>query len=265
MKRIATGLILAILFILLILYGSIIFFTAVVASIAGAAFTEYSRMAENRGVKLFYALGVVSAIVIPTLFLTSVETVYIAFSLILILMLISAVSAAGKEGDAVERLGFTMFGVLYIGLCLSAPILVRLMPDGEKLVLLACFGIWGADIGAYYIGKSFGKRKLAPAVSPGKTVEGMIGGLFVAFASCFVFAGLFFKEASALMIVAAAISGGIFGMFGDLSESMIKRYFGVKDSGSILPGHGGILDRIDALMLAFPAFYIFMVLMESFA
>lgn len=126
---------------------------------------------------------------------------------------------------------------------------------GAKLVLLVCFLVWAADSGAYFAGKSFGKYKMAPAVSPNKTIEGLIGGIvaamLVAWGASSVF-GIHFSSFGAMLGISMVTV--IISVLGDLAESMFKRVSGIKDSGNILPGHGGILDRIDSLTAAFPVF-----------
>ncbi len=128
---------------------------------------------------------------------------------------------------------------------------------GAKLVLLVCLLVWAADTGAYFVGKRFGKRKMAPFVSPNKTVEGLIGGLFSSVGVSFV-AAFFFSVhfSSVFMLPLIALITSFASVLGDLVESMFKRVAGVKDSGSILPGHGGVLDRIDSLTAAFPVFSV---------
>ncbi|WP_318496339.1 phosphatidate cytidylyltransferase [Photobacterium leiognathi] len=126
---------------------------------------------------------------------------------------------------------------------------------GAKLVLLVCFLVWSADTGAYFSGKRFGKHKMAPAVSPNKTIEGLIGGVVLAVIITWIGANLLaipFVSISSLLLI--AIITVVISVLGDLVESMFKRASGVKDSGNILPGHGGILDRIDSLTAAIPVF-----------
>lgn len=126
---------------------------------------------------------------------------------------------------------------------------------GAKLVLLVCFLVWSADTGAYFSGKRFGKHKMAPAVSPNKTIEGLVGGVILAVIITWLGAKLLsipFISISSLLSI--AIITVVISVLGDLVESMFKRASGVKDSGNILPGHGGILDRIDSLTAAIPVF-----------
>ena len=126
---------------------------------------------------------------------------------------------------------------------------------GAKLVLLVCFLVWAADTGAYFSGKRFGKHKMAPAVSPNKTIEGLVGGAVLAVAVTWGGAALMdipFASLSSLLLIAVVTV--VASVLGDLVESMFKRASGIKDSGNILPGHGGILDRIDSLTAALPVF-----------
>ncbi|NDJ81832.1 phosphatidate cytidylyltransferase [Vibrio campbellii] len=126
---------------------------------------------------------------------------------------------------------------------------------GAKLVLYVCFLVWAADSGAYFAGKSMGKRKMAPHVSPNKTIEGLIGGIIAALIVGWLFAGWFdIQFTSPVHMVIITLITVVISVLGDLVESMFKRVSGIKDSSNIIPGHGGILDRIDSLTAAFPVF-----------
>jgi len=135
---------------------------------------------------------------------------------------------------------------------------------GAWLICLLLGLVWAADIGGYVIGKPFGKHKLLPQVSPGKTVEGLVGGLLFVM---LLVAGVAYQQnwpEQAGLWFAAAVLLTLLSVFGDLSESMFKRVAGLKDSGSIFPGHGGMLDRIDSLTATAPLFAVFVALLGGF-
>lgn len=153
-------------------------------------------------------------------------------------------------------------GKLLIGLLILLPawqglVQLKQWPQANALIIAVMVLVWGADIGAYFAGKAFGKRKLAPRVSPGKSWEGFFGGLAasllitlaVGLQQGWQTSGLLLALAGALLVVAASV-------IGDLTESMFKRQSGIKDSSNLLPGHGGVLDRIDSLTAAIPLFAV---------
>ena len=148
-------------------------------------------------------------------------------------------------------------GVLYIGFPLSTVVASRSLPAGEFLVLFLAVVTWASDTGAYYAGTLWGKHPLLPSVSPKKTVEGVLGGLALAVGVSLLAQWWFASQLSRsdALILGLLLTGT--GLLGDLFESMIKRRTGVKDSGGILPGHGGMLDRLDSLLFTAPAFYYY--------
>lgn len=150
-----------------------------------------------------------------------------------------------------------LFGLLYVGLTLGTLVSTRSLPSGEFLVLFVALVTWSADTGAYYAGVLWGTHPLAPSISPKKTYEGLLGGMVVATGVACLAQQWFVPSLS----LPDALALGIFltgaGLLGDLCESAIKRSAGAKDSGAILPGHGGMLDRIDSLLFAAPAFYYY--------
>ena len=146
---------------------------------------------------------------------------------------------------------------LFMGLCVLIPAWVALVyvcfqPQGAWLVLMIIGIVAAADIGGYFAGRRYGKRKLAPHVSPGKTLEGFMGGQVSSIILALVIA--FIYHAPLGILLAIVIPTSLFSVLGDLVESMVKRHAGVKDSGVILPGHGGILDRVDSITAAAPIF-----------
>lgn len=136
-----------------------------------------------------------------------------------------------------------------------APSSLPWVAQGHLWLLIALLVVWGADTGAYFAGRRFGKRKLAPVVSPNKTVEGMIGGLLAGVVVAVLVAPLAGASLRELPLVAVvALVTAVFSVFGDLFESLLKRHAGAKDSGTLLPGHGGLLDRVDSILAALPVF-----------
>lgn len=167
--------------------------------------------------------------------------------------------------DGLRQGTIVLTGMLYIGLTLSYLILVRLLPEGESLLFFLLLVTWAADTAAYYVGTLYGRRLLAPRISPKKTVEGLAGGLIGAAIVAFIARWIFALEFSNIETLVLALFLTVAGLWGDLVESAIKRSAGVKDSGGLLPGHGGMLDRLDSLLFSAPAFYYYVTFMGRVA
>ncbi|MDR0922588.1 MAG: phosphatidate cytidylyltransferase [Lactobacillales bacterium] len=180
---------------------------------------------------------------------------YLFYLTVLILLGALVIS---KNSYTIEEAGFPVITSLYVGVGFQSFVLAR--QDSLQALFFALFIVWATDIGAYMFGRKFGKHKLAPEVSPNKTIEGSAGGILSAVVVAAIF--LFIYPAkdtfnlSTPYILIMTVVFSIFGQFGDLVESSIKRYFDVKDSGNILPGHGGILDRFDSLLFVFPIMHL---------
>ena len=159
--------------------------------------------------------------------------------------------------QSVKDAALALTGMMYIGLTLSYLVAVRLLPQGEWLLFFLLLVTWAADTGAYYVGTLYGQRPLAPRISPKKTIEGLAGGLFAALLIAFVARWGFLSDISYWDGLVLAVLLTIAGLWGDLVESAIKRSVGVKDSGGLLPGHGGMLDRLDSLLFTAPTFYYY--------
>lgn len=169
----------------------------------------------------------------------------------------------GKSIVAKFLFGFATLIPFFIGVLALRFYNYTLNPyQGTYLFLYVCLLVWGADSGAYFVGRAFGKRKLAPKVSPGKSWEGVIGGLITSGIIAFVFlqltpSNVFGRELATLPFILVSIATVAISILGDLAESMFKRQAGIKDSSQLIPGHGGILDRIDSLTAAIPFFATF--------
>jgi phosphatidate cytidylyltransferase len=148
-------------------------------------------------------------------------------------------------------------GLLYVPFLLSHLGLLRMMPHGTQWIFLLLVIVMAGDTGAYYVGSTIGKRKLYPVVSPNKSIEGSLGGLIGSMVGAFIAKATFFSGLSVFDCIAASLLLGALGQLGDLFESMLKRSFGVKDSGKIFPGHGGMLDRLDSILFAAPAAFLY--------
>ena len=169
--------------------------------------------------------------------------------------------------NSLYSLVFTMFGYLYIPWLLGFGISLRYTPDGVLglwYLMLALLAVFASDIGAYTFGRLFGERKLAPSISPNKTLEGSLGGLGFAMFTVSVMAWVLEHWLGINLDLYDALLFGILvasaAQIGDLFESLIKRWAGVKDSGTLMPGHGGVLDRMDSIIFALPLTYFFVTL-----
>lgn len=161
-----------------------------------------------------------------------------------------------RDRSVLERTAVQVQGLVYIGMPLALVVLMRAAPDGTTWVFLTCAVVFAGDTAALYTGTVWGRRKLCPAISPGKTIEGAAGGLAASLLVGLAGGALFLPGIGWGAGLVFALGTGLAGQAGDLFESALKRAAGVKDSGALLPGHGGVLDRIDALLFAIPAGYL---------
>ncbi len=224
---------------------------------------EFYRMMEAKGLRPYKWIGVLSGGALPWyLFLKQGMYANVLLTLTFMAVMIAELVRRDK-GHAIYHISVTIFGVLYVGWLGSHLMLLRELPiiagldysAGYTFVIIAFALTWSYDTGAYTFGRMFGRRKLLPSISPGKTVEGAIGGTFLSIAGILIVRMLMdthlgFTEAVVLAIVASVI-----GQTGDLVESMIKRDAKIKDSATSIPGHGGILDRFDSLLFTAPLIY----------
>lgn len=156
-----------------------------------------------------------------------------------------------------------VMGAISVGWLLSHLILLRQLPSGMEAVLITFFITWATDTGAYFVGRAIGRRPLAPRLSPKKTVEGTIGGLVSSALVGGYFGSLWFPHIGlGLWLIASFVLSAI-GQMGDLAESALKRVTGEKDSGTLIPGHGGVLDRFDSVLWTAPAIYYFFLVLRG--
>ncbi len=258
-KRWLTGLIAVPLLLALIIYGSEKLFYAVIAAVILLAVWEYNRLVFGKEGHVLekgeiFAFGLIiplSAYLGDFQLIASVVTFSFLASSVIFLSQIN-----GQHFDFLD-LGKVVLGFMYIPLLMSYFILLRHLNAGVLWVFFILVIAFVGDIFAYYVGKTIGKRKLQPHISPGKTIEGTIALFVGSIAGAVVFQHLFFNHLSLIHAVILGAVGGILGQLGDLFESAFKRAAGVKDSGFILPGHGGIMDRLDCLCFMAPFVYYY--------
>lgn len=190
------------------------------------------------------------------LFLSQKTSLLIGILLILSVFMVLLFSRL--EFDAIfAYLGKVALGVFYPALVTCYLVFIHRMANGPDWLIFLLGVVWFCDSGAYFVGKGIGKNKLYSRVSPGKTVEGLIGGVITGTLGGLLFNFLFALTLKTSEVIILSILLSILGQIGDLCESAIKRYGGVKDSGKIIPGHGGILDRVDAIIFTAPFLYLY--------
>jgi len=233
-------------------------FGAFVLLVTGLALCEYTAIALagaprrlRRGV-IVVGVGLTAGLYIwPGLALAWVLAAFVGTAA-LVLFDPGDIPAAGA------RLGLAAFGVFYLGLlCAPLALMQRDAPHGRAWVLMAIALTFSNDTGAYFAGRALGRHKLYPAVSPAKTVEGAVGGMLAGLLVMLGARATLVPWLTVADCLLAALPAGVIGPIGDLVESLIKRAFGVKDSGKLIPGHGGILDRIDALLFVSAWLYVY--------
>jgi len=227
---------------------------------------EFYRMLAQKGIKTYknFALGI--SFLIPTSYFFKDKIEFIMENgpyLLLTLLVIGFITVQilwGTIEKATEKISYTLFGILYIPFLFSHVFALKNLKMGNYWILSAFLLVWTCDSMAYFIGIKFGKHKMSPKISPKKSIEGGIAGIISPILSMFIIKYfLYFKEIkiSFIHIILIGLIVGVFGQIGDLAESMFKREYGIKDSGSSLFGHGGFLDRFDSLIFIIPIMYYY--------
>jgi len=266
MKRVLTALILAPLVLVLVFLGPIWLITLVVAAVAMLAAWEFLALTEHRGAK---PPKVLTLGTIGLLFIGNYEwpdetlTIFGMFCVVLLLYCTFRSTVDRALADATS----SIFALFYLGLTLIPIPMLREQSNGPSLLAFLFLTVWAGDTVAMYAGRAFGERKLAPHLSPNKTWAGAIGSVVgaVAIAGILLALSSYLNQWNSVKLsfadegwwywVVLAVVVNVAAQVGDLAESALKRSAGVKDSGTLLPGHGGILDRIDALLIAAPVLW----------
>ncbi len=256
MKRVLSGLVLILVVLGVVQYGSPLLFLALVTAAVLVGWMEYVKLLRHMGIKINPIVGGIMCLFLVFCFYRN--DFYLVWLAVCLMSLFITWYASGSAlEDALNQVAYSFLGVVYVSGLMSYFILLRGMEQGNHILFYLFMVIWSGDIAAYYVGKTIGKTPLAPRISPGKTLEGSGAGLVGSVAGGVAAHFLFFEILPLNHCLIMALLCGIMGQIGDLAESLFKRRAGVKDSGSLVPGHGGVLDRLDSLMFAGPAFYIY--------
>ena len=228
------------------------------------ALFELFRLAEARGHRCHRLIGAAVMLLFLASFTWPHLPVEYGLAVALFAIPVASLRRGGDWGPVMGDIGATVFSAAFIGVLFGYLLALRLVNDlpkgdeaGSDLVFLLFFVVWTGDVLAFYVGSSFGRRPLAPLVSPRKTVEGAVGGVLGTLIATFVARAWFMKLLSVTDCLILGLTLGVVGILGDLVESMLKRGSGVKDSASVVPGHGGVLDRVDSLLYAAPVLYYY--------
>jgi phosphatidate cytidylyltransferase len=274
MKRIVTAIVGLPILLYTVWSQSPYFFSALTAIAAILALVEFYGLASKGASKPQVIAGCVFAIpVLASYLLNEPQLALAAFIALAIVCLANALRTPDEIKTSLTSVSSTVFGVVYVALLPGCLIGVRMLPDttthlsaphlASKLLTMFFALVMLTDTGAFYVGRSVGRHKLAPRMSPGKTVEGAIGGFVTAMLTGVLCKLTFFSEIPITHAIALGAAIGTVGQVGDLAESMLKRGAGVKDSGNLLPGHGGMLDRIDSILFCAPLLFCYARLLAS--
>lgn len=267
-QRVLSALIFVPLVLGLVWLGGITFNLFLLVVLAYAGF-EYTRMLQNSGYKVSYSLMIASIgmLALLRIFLTAWLELLAWTVILMVLGIYSLWQYEHGDEKAFISLGLQVFGVFFIGVLGAYGIsLNQSQPHGNLWLLVTIALVWLVDAGAYLIGSRFGKHNILPRLSPKKTLEGMIGGTLVGLFSGVLIGWLLRKPVPELGLLNGALLGLIMSptaFFGDTLMSLIKRTLMVKDTGSLIPGHGGVLDRLDSMLWAMAVGYYFFMFFGS--
>ncbi len=266
LKRWLTAIVLVPFLFGILLKGTPFLFSLLVAVVTVIAMAEYFTIvspAVKGGIPKTVQLAayIISLFIIGAVHRGSYEVLLAVLALNLMLVAMSVMALYSKKPSILEAVSKQIQAIFYVPLLLAFLILIRNSENGALWVIWIFLIIAASDTGAYYIGSYFGRRPLSPGISPNKTIEGSLAGIASAVVVALVFDWLFIQDIHSILVILFAVVAAAVGQLGDLFESALKRHGGIKDSGSILPGHGGILDRIDGLMFALPVGYFFKALL----
>jgi phosphatidate cytidylyltransferase len=258
LKRWISGLIMAPILILFTLYAPPWLFSLFILAVIFIGLLEFYSLTLP-GIPSREKFSAIFLSLLPALAFYSPDPrcSYSGAALLVFFLFIRTLWLPDPFATRVERVSKELLGFFYISFFLSHFILLRQLPSGALWILFTLVAVYFGDTTAFYVGRAWGRKKLAPAISPGKTVEGGFGATGGSIGGALLFKGFFFPELSFLHALTLGLGVGIIGQLGDLWESVLKRSAQVKDSGALIPGHGGLLDRVDSVLFAGPFVYYY--------
>lgn len=265
LQRWLTAIILAPLVLWIIIKGSTLLVAALVSIVAIFAVREYLRIIfGNDDSQVSQSIKIISytisMVLIMAACMDSWQAMFLALALNFMALCIFVLFRFASQDRVFDMVSRQVLGIVYIPVPLALLIFLKGFDQGSLWIIWLLVVCFANDTGAFYTGTFFGKHKLSPNISPNKTIEGSFGGMGAAVVIGFVFSLLFFGDLSlALTTIPCSFLMAVAGQIGDLFESAMKRAVSIKDSGRILPGHGGMLDRIDGLLLVIPVLYVYLV------
>ena len=260
LKRVISACLLTGFVILTVFYFPNWIFSLVATALIGFALYEFYFMVAAKGIPAYRYFGVIMGLLVPIV--THLRMGLITYNIEPFLIIIACLFAfvlqfTRRENDnALTAVSVTLFGILYISWFFSFIIKIKFLPHGTLLAAFLLLVTKGSDISAYIVGSIFGRHTLIPRISRKKTVEGLIGGLLFSFLAA-VFFIRYLDFINPIHVVLLGVLLGVLGQVGDLSESLIKRDCGIKDSSGIFPGMGGAMDVLDSLLFTTPIFYFY--------
>lgn len=260
LKRLGSALVLLPVFLLIVVKAPGWMFNALVVVASAAALWELMRLFEQGGRPAYRWLGLMGGTAVTAAFGASRLLDPLALPAFTLALVVGVVLTASvwRGTPATEPAANTLFAILYVGWLLGYGILLHhTSPLGDELVVFLAGVTWIGETTAYLVGSAIGRHKLAPVISPRKTVEGAVAQVIASVVSGGALGAWLLPGCGIGVALAGGTLLGVVGQFGDLAESAIKRSVGTKDTGGIIPGHGGVLDRIDSLLFNLPAFYYF--------
>lgn len=242
-------------------WGPVWLFNATMAAICVLAMYEFLALGKAKGYDVPVVLCILIMLLIMAAFILDDLSVELGMFAALLIIPASYVMTSKPLEDSLPSSAVAVLATTYVGMLGGS--LIRLhndFPEGYKLVFFLLLVVWLGDSGAYYVGKQFGKHKLSPRISPKKTIEGLFGGMTASIVAAIVIHYTFFPNFPLLHAIIAGVILSFAGVIGDLAESMWKRSAAVKDSGTLIPGHGGFLDRFDSILFTAPILYCYWTL-----